>query len=196
MDAPIEPEPPNAAVLDRLHRWADLPLAADHLSGFAGPWKFTIRRWLRKQSVLDFPAPATVTQPDEALIWERRGRAIAAQHSTRGQFAMWLLSGSVGALLGLLIGGWASATRSSSAWPTVVGAAIAWAIGVALVIGILVLVAGPTLASLHVHAPTWEARAEAYARRREELLKPDPDETADASHQGLAASLAKMFRST
>lgn len=136
------------------------------------PWVLAVRRrrrFLRRPKVV-FPPPTTLHDVSAVTRWETLARAVAVEMRIDGGQGLWAGAIVAGAAIGLCAPAVVEFDASAGPW---------WARGIALVvlgmlIGVLTLVllgitTGRDLLKGFIGAPTWEARAEAYARRRVEL---------------------------
>lgn len=146
-----------------LQAWVSGTLATDLVSDFKGPWDLELAR----RTTVRFPAPTDVATAAEAALWERRALAVAAECTTRGQAAVWIVPSLTASVLGAAtVAGASGVHRGSPLWVSLAASGVS-ALVLALIGGaIAASIAMPIVRDLHMRAPSWTARAQAYESRR------------------------------
>lgn len=149
-----------------LREWVSGALASDLVTDFQGPWDLKLARC----RTMRFPAPADVRTAAEAALWENRAQAVAAECTTRGQAAAWLVPSLTATVLGAATVAASRGVPAGSPWgASIVASGLSAVILTWIGLVIAASIALPVVRDLHMRAPTWTARAQAYGRRRAEI---------------------------
>lgn len=149
-----------------LRGWISGALATDMVTDFEGPWDLKLAR----RMTVRFPAPAELATAADAAVWGRQAQAVAAECTSRGQAAAWIVPSLTATVLGAATVAGTSSFHEGSPWGlSLVASGVSALILTWLGLMIAASIALPIVRDLHMRAPTWTARAQAYERRRLEI---------------------------
>ena len=133
------------------------------VTGFEGPWALKLARRRR----LRFPAPTVVVTAAEAPLLESRAQTVSAECTTRGQAAAWVVPSLTATVMGAAaVAGARGAHASSPCEFSILASGVSAMILMWVGLIVTASIALPVVRDLHMRAPTWTARAQAYSRGR------------------------------